>query len=147
MPSLSPAPQDSHGNSRAREMREAARNIFDHAMAECNIAKAFARSLRSDGDSLFTGDDGYRLSEFAGLSVVSMGKAGHAMAEALSNIIPIGEYGIVACPTLPPSPIPGFHYFVGGHPLPNEESLRAGSAILKHLRALPERSLVLFLIS
>jgi len=128
-------------------MRESARNIFDHALAECNIAKAFARSLRHDGDSLLIGDDGYRLSEFAGLSVVSIGKAGHAMAEALSNIIPMELQGIVACPTLPPSPVPGLRYFYGGHPLPNEESLRAGSAILKHLRALPERSLVLFLIS
>ena len=65
----------------------------------------------------------------------------------MSNIVPLGISGIVACPTPPPSQVVGFQYFYGGHPLPNEDSLRAGSAILEFLHALPERSLVLFLIS
>ena len=67
--------------------------------------------------------------------------------EALSHIVPIGLSGIVACPAKPASPLAGFQYFYGGHPLPNEDSLRAGDAILEFLHGLPDQALVLFLIS
>jgi len=128
-------------------MRNVAREIFDHALAECSVSSAFRRNLRHDGGQLFIGSDRYDLDAFAQLAVVSIGKAGHSMADALSNIVPTGIGGIVACPTPPPSQVPGFQYFYGGHPLPNEDSMRAGTAVLEFLHALPERSLVLFLIS
>jgi len=128
-------------------MRKLAREMFDHALAVCSISIAFGRNLRHDGGQLVIGSDRYDLDSFAQLAAVSIGKAGHSMAYAVSNIVPIGIGGIVACPTPPPSQVPGFQYFYGGHPLPNEDSLRAGTAILEFLHALPERSLVLFLIS
>jgi glycerate 2-kinase len=129
------------------EMRRQARAIFDHALAECSIAKAFAGRLRVDGGQLIVGDERFELSNFARLAVVSIGKAGHSTAEALSNIIPTELSGIVACPEAPATLVPGLRYFYGGHPLPNEESLQAGSAVLEYLRGLSERSLVLFLLS
>src|SRR5271165_2519724 len=147
MAKSSTPPPDSSANSSAFAMRSVAREIFDHALAECSISSAFGRNIRYDCGQLFIGSDRYDLDSFAQLAVVSIGKAGHSMADALSNIVPIGIGGIVACPTPPPSQVPSFQYFYGGHPLPNEDSLRAGTAILKFLHALPERSLVLFLIS
>ena len=128
-------------------MRRLARELFEHALAECSIPKAFARSIRGGRDQLVIGDQRYDLSTFSRVVAVSIGKAGHSMAEALGNLVPVGISGIVACPTPPPSPVADFQYFHGGHPLPNEDSLRAGGAILDFLRALPDRSLVLFLIS
>jgi glycerate 2-kinase len=128
-------------------MRRRVREIFDHALAECSISRTFARSLRYDGGLLCVGDHHYELGGFSRVAVVAIGKAGHSMAEALAQTIPTQLTGIISCPTAASSPVAGFRYFCGGHPLPNEDSLRAGDAILEVLRELPDRSLVLFLIS
>jgi glycerate 2-kinase len=128
-------------------MRLRAREIFDHALAACSIPTAFARHLRYDSGQLHIGDHVYESATFSRVVAISIGKAGHSMAEALCSLVPLGISGIVACPTPPQSPVAGLQYFYGGHPLPNEDSLRAGSAILEFLRVLPERSLVLFLVS
>ncbi len=128
-------------------MRQRIRHIFDFALENCSIPEALARNLRYDGQQLFIGDYGYDLSNAENLGVVSIGKAGHSIAESLSNLVPVGLRGIVACPVKPPSPVARLEYFYGGHPLPNKDSLRAGNAILEFLHGLPRRSLVLFLIS
>ncbi len=128
-------------------MRNLARDLFDHALAECSIPTAFARHIRYDRGQLIIGDSVYDPAIFSRVATVSIGKAGHSMAEALCDIVPIGISGIVACPNAPPSPVAGVQYFYGGHPLPNEDSLRGGSAILEFLHSVSERSLVLFLIS
>ena len=128
-------------------MRQRARDIFDHALAECSVPSAFARNLQYDNGQLCAGTNRYDLAGFSRVIAISIGKAGHSMADAVSQIIPTAIGGIIACPVTPPSSVAGFRYFYGGHPLPNEDSLRAGSAILELLRGLRERSLVLFLIS
>ena len=58
-----------------------------------------------------------------------------------------GLTGIVDCPNPPPAQLFGFRYFTGGHPLPNEDSLRAGDAILDLVAGASLRTLVVFLIS
>ncbi len=128
-------------------MRRIARGIFDYALAECNIARAFARNLNYSEGTLTAAGHHYDLRLFNRMAVVSIGKAGHSMAAALSQIIPEPLTGIISCPVRPESPVPGFEYFFGGHPLPNEDSVCAGEAILQLLRTLPDNSFVLFLIS
>lgn len=129
------------------EMRRHARDIFDYALAECDISQAFAREIHYSQGILLCGDHRFDLESFAGVVVVSIGKAGHSMAEALSMIVQRPLTGIVSCPSAPATPVSGFEYFLGGHPLPNEDSLRAGKTILSLLRGLPANSLVLFLVS
>src|SRR5271166_3218858 len=128
-------------------MRRRAREIFDDALGECSIPKAFGRSLHFVDGRLSIGESRYDLDAFSRIAAISIGKAGHSMAESLSQIVNIEIGGIIACPAAPASPVAGFQYFYGGHPFPNEDSLRAGSAIPELLHNLPERSLVLFLIS
>jgi len=128
-------------------MRRSAREVFDYALAECNISRAFARNLLYSQGTLSAAGHRYDLRSFALLAVVSIGKAGHSMAAALPQIIPQQLTGIVSCPVMPEFPVSGFEYFLGGHPLPNEHSLSAGDAILQLLRNLPKNTLVLFLIS
>jgi len=144
---MAPPPANPSTDAGFREMRNHARAIFLHALTECSIPRAFTRQIRRDGDLLLIGDNSYELGGFERVLVVSIGKAGHTMAEALSNIVGSELNGIVACPNEPPSQLPGFRYFTGGHPLPNEESLRAGDAVLELVRGGSARSLVLFLIS
>jgi len=128
-------------------MRERAREMFDCALLECSIPHAFSRQILCDGRHLRIGKDVYDLDSFERTLVVSIGKAGHSMAEALSNIVDGGFSGIVDCPNAPPAQLFGFHYFTGGHPLPNEDSLRAGDAILRLVTGSSPRTLLVFLIS
>ena len=129
------------------EMRDRARVIFDHALAECGIPQAFGRKLQCRGRRLQSGNEVYDLRAFERILVVSIGKAGHSMAEVLANIVDMGLTGIIAAPTAPPAQLFGFRYFIGGHPLPNDDSLRAGDAILRLVHELSPETLAVFLIS
>jgi glycerate 2-kinase len=128
-------------------MRHRAREMFEHALSECSVPRAFSKHVVYDNGDLHLGDDVYALGEFARTLVVSMGKAGHTMAEALANTVGSGLTGIIACPNAPPAQLFGFRYFLGGHPLPNEESLLAGDAILRLVGTPSPETLVIFLIS
>lgn len=131
----------------AHELRGAARDIFLYALGECDIGQAFERHVNFSRGILRVCDDLYDLSAYNRVFVLSIGKAAHTMLEALAEQVGPGLSGIVAAPHDPDAQIAGFRYFRGGHPLPNHESLRAGQAILKALRALNGKSLALYLIS
>ena len=130
-----------------REMRDHVRDMFQHALSECSIPRAFRRNLQFDSRHLRIGNELYDLRNFLRTLVISIGKAGHTMAEALSGIVGTGLAGIVAAPTAPLAQLLGFRYFIGGHPLPNADSLRAGDAILQLLESPSPQTLVLYLIS
>lgn len=129
--------------------RAEAREMFLHALAECGIEKAFARHLRYDSGVLRICDDLYDLKLYSPVLAVSMGKAGHRMAQALSGQVGAMVEGIVADPNPPPHLLPGYRYFAGGHPHPNGESRRAANAILKSLAAMSgsAQALVVFMVS
>jgi len=141
------SPSDVASDNLFREMRERVRGMFDHALLECSIARAFSRRLHYEGRYLRVGSDLYDLTAFSRVLVISMGKAGHSMAEALASIVGTGLSGIVASSQPPAAQLFGFRYFTGGHPVPNEDSLRAGEGILRAMRGLTPEVLVIFLIS
>lgn len=128
-------------------MRSVAREMFLHALAESSVEKAFAQHLSYEGGVLRVRDDLYPLSSYSRVLAVSFGKAGHRMAEILSNMVGSTLQGIVADPNLQSYQLPGYRYFAGGHPHPNAESVRAADAILKSLAALNPESLALFMVS
>jgi glycerate 2-kinase len=130
-----------------RRMRDAARDIFQRALSEASIPKAFARRIECDHGVLRIGDDLYDLHAYARLFVVSIGKAGHTMVEALAARTGDQIEGIVVCPEGVQTQLRGFRYFRGGHPTPNTESVRAAEAILKSLSAQNASSLVIYLLS
>ena len=130
-----------------REMREAARGIFLQALAESSIAKAFARHVHCERGVLRIREDLYDLHSYSRVLVVSLGKAGHTMVEALTAQVGSSLEGIVASSVPPSAQVHGFRYFQGGHPTPNGESIQAASAILRALDAQPASALVIFLLS
>src|SRR5271157_5066168 len=93
-----------------REMRDRAREMFDHALLECSIPHAFSRQVLYDEECLRIGKDIYVLDSFERVLVVSVGKAAHTMADALSNILGSGLTGVIACPNAPAAQLFGFHY-------------------------------------
>ena len=147
MAESAPAPPDATSDAQFREMRDRVRGIFEHALAECNIARAFQRKLQHDRRYIKVGDELYDLAAFSRALVVSIGKAGHGMAEALAGIVGTGLSGVIATSVQPPAQLFGFRYFSGGHPMPNQDSLRAAEAILRILTGLTPETLVIFLVS
>jgi glycerate 2-kinase len=139
---------DADRESQFHKLRDTAREIFRHALGEASIAKAFARHVHCERGVLRVCEDLYDLQAYSRVLVISIGKAGHTMAEALTQ--QVGESsleGIVACSVEPSAQIRGFRYFRGGHPTPNAESIRSANAIRKALDTQTAASLVLFMLS
>jgi hydroxypyruvate reductase len=128
-------------------MRTVAREIFRYALTESSIEKAFSRHLSYERGVLRVCEDLYDITSYPRVLVVSLGKAGHRMAEALSGHMGATATGIIADPNSPAHQLSGYRYFAGSHPYPNAESILGAEAILKTLRRLGSGSLALFLIS
>jgi glycerate 2-kinase len=138
---------DSDRESQFRTMREKAREIFLRALAEASIDKGFARHVYCERGLLRVCEDLYDLHSYSRVLVVSLGKAGHTMVEALSAQVGASLEGIVASSVEPAAQVHGFRYFRGGHPTPNAESIEAASAMLRMLEAQPASALIIFLLS
>ena len=137
------------GESQAREMRDTAREIFLHALAESSIDKAFDRHVFYERGVLRIGEDLYDISSYGRIFVVSIGKAARTMVQALmSRLGPgVGITGIACGPTQTNEQVFGFRYYTGGHPTPNADSVRAAEAILRALEFRNHRALVIYLLS
>jgi hydroxypyruvate reductase len=141
------------------ELRRAALEIFRAALASVDAGAAVRRAVRLDGPRLFIGDEAIDLSASANsIYAIAIGKAALPMAMALDEIL--GERltaGLLtASPyenaheaaAIAPSFMQRWRAEAGGHPLPNEASLRAASHALSLLRRADEEcALVIFLIS
>ncbi|HUI82787.1 MAG TPA: DUF4147 domain-containing protein [Candidatus Binatia bacterium] len=147
MPNPPEPPTDTASDALFREMRERARDMFGQALSECSVPAAFRRRLQQEENYLRVGNELYDLAAFARPLVISMGKAGRSMAEALAGILGGRLGGIIAAPGPAAPELGGFQQFAGGHPLPDQGSLRAGEAMLRLCSGLSAESLVIFLIS
>jgi glycerate 2-kinase len=131
----------------AIEMRVTARHLFERALGESSIDQAFERNVCCERGVLRVCEDLYDLHAYNRVLVVSIGKAAHTMVSALEIQAGNNFEGIVASSVQPNSQARGFRYFYGGHPTPNEESIRAAEAMLKFLSAQNASSLVIFMLS
>jgi glycerate 2-kinase len=129
------------------QMRAVARQIFANTLAQCSVQTALEKHLAYDRGILRIGEDLYNLDSFTRLLVVAIGKAAHTMAEALVRQVGTRAAGFVVSPVNPPERLAQFVYFRGGHPFPNEDSLRAATAIESVLDTLDKNSLVIYLLS
>jgi glycerate 2-kinase len=131
------------------ELKQVARQIFQETLAAIDIPATMQRKLRREGTRLLFDGTSVELRNFEKLRVVAIGKAAHAMVDGLAQVLmPFVRFeGVVSAPTPPKKPVAGMKYFVGGHPIPNEESWKAGEAILALLKKCDEKTLVFFLLS
>jgi len=131
----------------AIEMRVVARHLFERALRESSIDLAFERHISCERGVLRICEDLYDLHSYNRVLVVSIGKAAHTMVSGLEIQVGDNFEGIVASSVQPNSQARGFRYFQGGHPTPNQESIRAAEAMLKSLSAQNASSLVIFMLS
>ena len=103
------------------------------------MAKVMKRHIHCADGVLHVGGRGYAFTQFHRIQVISVGKAAMPMTESLMALLKpeMNAHqaldGIVIAPA--PGELRGFHFFVGGHPVPNGQSLLAGAAILEYLSA------------
>jgi glycerate 2-kinase len=131
------------------DLKQLARQIFQQTLAAIDIPAVMERKLIVEGLTLRCGDLAIDLRRFAEIRVVAIGKAAHAMLDGLRALLPpeVEFRGIASAPTAAGRPLAGIRYFVGGHPIPNEESWEAAKEILALLATADERTLVFFLLS
>src|SRR5258708_20198237 len=94
-----------------RQMRETAREIFQFALAEASISKAFGRHVHCERGLLRICEDVYDLQSYSRTLVVSIGKAGHTMVEALARQVGPSLEGIAPSSVQPPPQVPAFPSF------------------------------------
>jgi len=138
---------DANRDKLAIEMRVTARHLFEHALAESGIDRAFERRVVCERGVLRVCEDLYDLHSYHRVFTVAIGKAGHTLVNALQMQGGDQFEGIVASSVEASPQRRGFRYFCGGHPTPNQESIRGAEAILKSLNAQNASSLVIFMLS
>jgi glycerate 2-kinase len=138
---------DANRERLAIEMRVTARHLFEHSLTESSIDRAFERHVSCERGVFRVREDLYDLHSYNRVLVISIGKAAHTMVNALEIQAGNQFEGIIASPVQPTSQVRGFRYFQGGHPTPNEESIRVAESILKSLNAQTASSLVIFMLS
>jgi glycerate 2-kinase len=132
-----------------------ATEIFTGAVAACNIASAFDRRIRFEGNTMHrllpdgSGPALINLSCFKRIFVVALGKAAVPMLDTLLERMKRrkGLRGICCSNQVPKSRNWRFRYFEGGHPLPNEDSFAAARAALALVKKARKDTLIFFLIS
>jgi hydroxypyruvate reductase len=142
------------------ELKEIARGLFERALAECSIERAFERKLRVVADAAgvrleVQGGEAIVLDRLRRVRVVAVGKAAVAMLQALLarlQLVPTCDLrGVLIAPERPANLPATIQYFCGGHPVPNEASFagaRAALAMMHELdRASREETLCIFLLS
>ncbi len=158
---MSSSPLSSPQSSLESLHREA-RAIFVHALEGCGIDRAFQEHIGIEGNTLVLHRsrllEGIRkpsridLGAYRSILVIAVGKAAVPMLEALLALLPRGlkVRGVCCAPerlTRRVWRLWRFRCFLGGHPLPNQDSFRAARAALRLLSKTTEKTLVIYLIS
>jgi hydroxypyruvate reductase len=133
-----------------RELRGAAREIFDEALAAVDARRAVLDAVEVDGATLRVGAAHFELSGDAPrVYSVALGKAAAAMASALDERLGKALVGgVLSAPRSDFRLSERWRVYAGGHPLPNAESFEAARAAFELVRAADDPdALVLFLVS
>jgi glycerate 2-kinase len=136
-------------------LHETATEIFTGAIKACNIATAFDRRLRFEGNTLHrlmpdgSGPATIDLSAYKRIFVIALGKAAGPMLDTLLTRMKRrkGLRGVCCFHEIPKHRNWRIRYFEGGHPLPNEDSFAAARASLALLKKAKKDTLIFFLIS
>ena len=131
------------------ERKALARQIFLNTLAGIDIPRALASKLGRRDSLIQAGDSEVDLRKYREIVAIAMGKAAVALAEGITAVL-APEFrirGILAGPVKAPRELHSWKSFVAGHPVPNEQSFRAGRAILELLHACNNETLIFFLLS
>jgi len=126
-------------------MTELLRQLFAGVLGHLDPGERVARALSFDGAYVRCGEWVVPRPPQA-VVVVAFGKAAVPMATAaVAALAPLPCTGVVVAPEA--GAVPGLETIVGGHPVPDAGSFRAGDAVLRAVAGRTPDDLVLFLAS
>jgi glycerate 2-kinase len=130
-------------------VKQIAQRVFRETLAAIDIPATLEKKLARSGSLIRAGEAAVDLREFETILAIAYGKASFAMAEGLVRVLApdFQPEGILVVPAAPQRELGGWKTFIGGHPVPNAGSFRAGRAILDRLARCDERTLIILLIS
>ncbi len=128
--------------------REAARAIWDAALAAGDVEPLVRGALALDGPTLVAGDRAWDLRRLDRIIVLGCGKAGGAMARAVEGVLGdrISE-GLVVVKDGYIAPTRRVRLVEAGHPVPDPRGQAAATRLLALARSAGPNDLILFLIS
>ena len=127
---------------------ELALEIYRRTLEECRGDALVRQHVRLDGDILHIRDLQYKLADYDRVIVAGAGKASAAMAQGIEEILcdRIAE-GLIVTKYAHSQPLAHCRTMEAGHPVPDENSLLAGQAMLELAASVTEGDLVIFLLS
>src|SRR5579875_3921518 len=107
----------------SERLRVLAREVFAEALAACTVTMAVQRQLAVQDGVLRVGERAYKLSNFADVRIVAIGKAGATLFDAVRPLLGAARpvRALVSAPVAPKLLGEQDKFFAGGHPLPNLE--------------------------
>ncbi|GAB4145197.1 MAG: glycerate kinase [Planctomycetota bacterium] len=129
-------------------MRKRLERWFREALSGLCPMEAVRRAARREGSLLRISDISIDLDSVRRVFAIAFGKASRRMAEAVLPLLQGVELrGLLVPPAPDRAPLPPLEVVPGGHPFPDEGSLRAANLALSLAGEAGEKDLVLFLVS
>ncbi len=123
------------------------RRVVERSINSVKPATLFEESFRLSGSDLDVFGIPVDLGNYAKIRCAALGKSAEAMAFEVRKKLGDRVSGVVATPVPKHLGLEGFEFFRTGHPLPDNNSLKAGEAVGRLVSGAGKNELVLFLIS
>lgn len=134
--------------SRITGLRGVAEGAFNEALLAADPEEAVHRHFRLRDDVLRVGDIDYFLSRFQRIFVIGAGKASVRMALAVERILgPKVAGGLIVTRRGQSGRLKNILVREAGHPLPDEDGVRAAEEMIELVEPLTDRDLVVCLLS
>lgn len=137
---------ESMSSSYREPMRPSRLNLlsaYDAALAAVEPRAAVSRSMSLEGGVLSVGSHSFNDVTPNDIVIVAIGKAAAGMAIGAHDAVGVSR-GIVVTTHATNTPYP---LFVGSHPIPDDESVRCGEALLSFVAGTRSSDVVVFLVS
>src|SRR5687768_3925897 len=128
--------------------REQALAIFNAAVSAVQPSCLLPKNICLEGDKLTLRDKCFSLKDLEHIYIIGAGKASAAMALEIEKIV--GDHiktGVIVTKYQHALPLQKIKCIEAGHPLPDENSVRAGREIIEIVKQAGEKDLIIALIS
>lgn len=131
-----------------RELRRAAIDILEHALAAADPYHAVKELIHLEDKVLSVGDLCYDLSQRGKIYVLGAGKATFRIGQALEEILgPRIKSGVIVVNQRPPDHLKHIQVLEAGHPIPDERSYQAACEVMACAQAAKAGDLVFVAIT
>lgn len=136
--------ESSHSFNKEREL---VLEAVEEALSSIDPRSCVRAAVRKQGNLIKIGTKLYDLEKIQNIYLISFGKAAVKMGLALLEVVKVKKGLIVSNHDLSDTLPSEVEYIKAGHPLPDDESVRAGKKVIEILQSTSEKDLSFILIS